>query len=145
MQKEFTRYAKEGTQLIEERAVYLKAGTGGLEEDDPRVHDLPGEEGKWLAFMVGGYLGERDSYDPTKPHDSQPLRAGVQILSKEDFDQEMGDGKAQIEARTNEIAAKAQAKTDMLSTAFKGGKLYGGDKELFMAVHGFDPDEIRTA
>ena len=140
MQKEFIRYGKVGTQLVEERAIYLKAGTEGLDEEDTRTHELEGEDGKWLAFMIGGYLGDPNTYDPSTPHMNQVLREGVTILSKEDFDKEISAGKAEQEKRTNEIAAKRKAETEKLITAFRAGKLYEGDKELFMAVHGFDPD-----
>lgn len=136
-----TRHAREGNRVIVETATYIKAGETGLFSiEDPRGHELPGEDGKWMALSIINFLGVLEEYAANKYHVDFSLRSGVQLITSSDYDVEIINKKQLIQDQRDSQLQSKKSKNNRLKAMYKAGKLFPDDAQTFEDTYGFNPD-----
>lgn len=141
MSRKELRYAKEGDQVFIEEAIYLKGGEGAVATDDPRIHEIPNESGKWLALVVSNFLGVVEDYSANTYHGSFPIRSGVTLITAQEYHQTLAD----FEQTTKEKKVKkkdlVQSRKERLQAKHKAGELFPNDPMTFEDTYGFKPSD----
>ena len=91
--KEITRFGKFDGRPYQEISVFVQAGTEGVSNEDPRLIDLPGEEGKWFWLGTENFFGDVTGIADgslKNPMDA-PLSSQAELIEETEYDTLMSE------------------------------------------------------